>query len=92
MSQFGMPSYYFWWSQAKRWQEVYDKQERKMEEPKIFIRTHYDSGLCRTYYRVKGDNLHRVYCRYDGEDFMYVCSKDGEPSHCIGETKYIIEE
>jgi len=52
-----------------------------------FIKTYHHSGLCRTYYKVK--NSRKVYCRYDGEDSMYICSKDGEPSHIIGETKYV---
>lgn len=58
----------------------------------IFIKTGYDRGFCRTYYKLQGDISRTVYCRHDGFDAMYVCSKDGEPSHCIGVTDYIIEE
>jgi hypothetical protein len=61
-------------------------------KPLVFVKTYYDSGLCRTYYNIQGDTQRKVYCRYDGEDFMYICSKDGEPSHCIGETQYITKE
>lgn len=63
-----------------------------MQEPKVFIKTHYDPGFCRTYYRLEGDTTGALFCRHDGLDTMLVCSKDGEPSHCIGETKYITEE
>ena len=63
---------------------------KKMKNP-VFIKTYHDSGLCRTYYKIKGLKDSPIYCRYDGEDTMYICSKDGEPSHSIGETKYITE-
>lgn len=35
MSTSGMPSYYFWISQAQRYQEVYDREE-KNEESSVY--------------------------------------------------------
>ena len=60
----------------------------------IFQKIGYDRGNCRTYYNVKGDKLRhkKLYCRYNGSNGMMVCSRDGEPSHPIGNTQYICEE
>lgn len=57
----------------------------------VFEKQYYDSGNCRTYYHIKGDKLRppKLYCRYDNTDEMLVCSRDGEPSHSIGNTAYV---
>lgn len=55
----------------------------------IFEKTNYDRGFCRTYYRVVGDKTRTKYCQHDGSDHMFVCSKDGEPSHSIGRSVYV---
>jgi PleD family two-component response regulator len=59
-----------------------------------FQKIHYDRGNGRTYYNVVGDTLKpkKLYCRYDGEEEILVCSKDGEPSHAIANTQFIIKE
>lgn len=56
------------------------------------VKTHHHRGLCRTYYNAKGDKTRTPYCLYDGQNEIYICSKDGEPSHPVGKvTDYIIE-
>lgn len=58
-----------------------------------FTKVWYDRGNCRTYYNVVGDRRRskKLYCRFEGEDTMYTCSKDGEPDSPIGNTKYTIQ-
>lgn len=70
------------------------KGEEGMAKPlPVFQKLRYDRANGKTFYNVEGDTLKpkKLYCRYDGEDQMFACSQDGEPSHPIGNTEYIIK-
>lgn len=58
-----------------------------------FVITHVDRGNCRTYLRRAGDKRarHTVYCKYNGSDSIYLCSRDGEPSHTIEGSHEILD-